>query len=179
MYVAGKMTGYAVGIVVGIIIVFILLKYMNRDKMFRTRYDEKQEIARGKGFKVAFFTVIIYDAVMAFITSTFQNIPVNGFVIHFFSVLLGVTVFASYCIWKDAYIGLNTNAPRFYIICLVLGIVNIAISVMNYLNGSLIVDGVWQDSAANICTGLLFVVIGVQLFIKSMIDSKESDAEEE
>ena len=103
------------GIIVGLIVAVFVFRYVHRNKTLYTEYDEMQRQIRGEGYKYAFYTVLILEAVLCVLTMGME-LPAEQHVIHFFVIFVGVTVQASYCIWKGAYIGQNTNLPRYIII---------------------------------------------------------------
>ncbi len=49
-----KATGYAIGIVVGIVVTLFLIRIWNKDGRMKTRYDEMQEKIRGKSYMYGF-----------------------------------------------------------------------------------------------------------------------------
>ena len=81
---------------------------------------------------------------------------------------------ASYCIWKGAYIGQNTNLPRYIIIMAAASVINLAGAFMAWKSGELLVDGKFQSPAINLLCGLMFAVLGIVGLAK-----KASDREEE
>ena len=49
-----KSVGIAVGLFAGIVISIVIIRMINKDGKFKTKYDEMQKIARGKAYKYAF-----------------------------------------------------------------------------------------------------------------------------
>ncbi len=173
-----KSVGLALGIMVGIILAVFIIKAFNKDGKFKTRYDEMQQKVRGKAYMLAFWTIVIYEALMCVLTSSETFVlPVTNFVLHFTAVIAGVLVQVTYCIWKGAYIGLNTHAARFSIFCILIAVLNLVIGIMALTHGELFVDGKLQDPFINLLIAGLFVVIGVELLIKHFADSKAVEEE--
>lgn len=173
-----KSVGLAVGIMVGIILTIIIVKAFNKDGKFKTKYDEMQLKVRGRAYMFAFWTIVIYEALMCVLTaSETMVLPVTNFVLHFTAVIAGVLVQVTYCIWKDAYIGLNTNAGRFSIFCIVIALINLAIGVIAVIHGEMFVDGKLQDPFINLLIASLFIVIGVELLIKHFTDRAAAEKE--
>ena len=48
--------GVIVGVAVGLVLTFLLIRYSRTDKKIKPKYDERQELIRGRGFKYAFYT---------------------------------------------------------------------------------------------------------------------------
>lgn len=173
-----KSVGLALGIMVGIILTIIIVKAFNKDGKFKTKYDEMQLKARGKAYMLAFWTIVIYEALMCVLTSSETFVlPVTNFVLHFTAVIAGVLVQVTYCIWKDAYIGLNTHAGRFSVFCIVIALLNLAIGIIAVTQGEMFVDGKLQDPFINLLIGALFIVIGIELLIKHFADRAVTEEE--
>ena len=62
--------GLPVGIMVGLVLVVILLKYINRDKKLKTEYDERQKIARGRSYMFGFYALVISNVIMLVVGAT-------------------------------------------------------------------------------------------------------------
>jgi len=173
MYNSARMIGVTIGIIVGLIIAIFIIRYVNRNKKLTTEYDEMQKQIRGEGYKYAFYTVIILEAILCVLTLG-MVLPAEPYVVHFFAIFVGITVQACYCIWKGAYIGQNTNLPRYIIIMAVASVINLAGAFMAWKSGELFVDGKFQSPAINLLCGLMFAVLGIVGLAK-----KASDREEE
>ena len=166
-YSMGKLIGVVVGIVVGLIIALVVLKFMNKDKKVRTEYDEMQKQIRNKGYFYAFYTVLVYEAILA-VLSIAVELPVHPIVLHFGAIFVGVVVQASYSIWKDAYVGLNTNMKRFLIFAVIISLFNLFIFFMNWKEGEAIADGILQPAWVNLFCGLMFAVLGAVAVVKKL-----------
>ena len=64
MYNSARMIGVTIGIIVGLIVAIFIIRYVNRNKKLTTEYDEMQKQIRGEGYKYAFYTVMILEAVL-------------------------------------------------------------------------------------------------------------------
>lgn len=118
-YGMGYLWGALVGIIAGVVLAAVLLKLTKKDGSMRCRYDERQEVVRGRGFKYGFFTMLIYFAAETLFGS-FLELFADRSVISFIGLCLGVAVYAVYGIWKDAYISLNENPKRVIIVFFVI-----------------------------------------------------------
>ena len=111
----GRMTGLAVGIVVGLILEVVIMRAVNFNHKMKTEYDEMQRSIRDRGYKYGFYTILIVEALFCVVSSG-MDIPAVPIVVHFIPIFLGIVVQASYCIWNNAYVGLNTNMKRYIIV---------------------------------------------------------------
>ncbi len=167
--------GVAVGITIGIIIFVLLYRLVNKDGKWKTEYDEKQEAVRGKGFKYGFFTMILYNGAIIILSATGFTIPMIHEVVLFTGIMLGAIVMASYDIWHDAYMGLNTNAKGFAVFAIVVAGINLLSALFSWKDTEMFEAGKLQFPFMNLICCLSFVLIGIQLFAKSIMDKKEEE----
>ncbi len=55
------LAGTITGVILGLIIAAILLRFAKKDKKGKFTYDERQKAARGEAYKYAFFTLVVYN----------------------------------------------------------------------------------------------------------------------
>ncbi|MCR5673812.1 MAG: hypothetical protein K6F87_08895 [Lachnospiraceae bacterium] len=176
-YGFGKSVGIATGIIFGLLICLILFRFINRDKKFKTKYDERQEAVRGTGYMYGFWGCMI-GAALVIIADCGGLAIANRLVMDFFIVFIGIIVQVTYCIWNDGYYGINTNKKRFYIICIAAALCNLLAVVGNIKGGQFIIEGVMQDAGVNLLCVILFLVIGIELIIKDIMDKKQDTVAE-
>ena len=164
--------GIGCGIVVGLLVTFILLIVMRTDGSLKAKYDERQELVRGRGFKYGFFTMMIYYAIYGYLGVAFEEIPIDHMVGCMLGILIGVMVHACYCIWNEGYFALNENRKRVLIIFAVVAIVNFLIAGRNMVHGEMVQDGVLTIQSLNLFCGVLLIVIAVVLFLKDHLGAK-------
>lgn len=171
--------GSVVGLIVGIIVSVFVVRAMNKDGKYKTKYDEMQKIARGHAYRYAYWTLVGYEALFLILEG--MGVPkfFDSYTTQFIGLIISVMVQASYCIWNNAYIGLNTNPKRFAIISIWIGIMNFVIGLSWLIRSGFLVNGVVHESAINLAVAICFVIMGIELFIKWNMDRKESESEEE
>ncbi len=173
----GYGAGLAVGILVGLIAVVLLSKYMNKDGQTKTRYDEMQEKVRGRAYMYAFWTVAAFEILMVVIRSMEIPFPVDEMMVHLLPIFLGAGVHVGYSIWHHAYIGINNNKTRIGVVFVLIAAVNLLTAIISIVNGGMFVDGKFTAGLTNLLCGLLFVFIGVELFLRHMLDQKSGQEE--
>ena len=176
-YSVGKMAGLVTGILIGLIACIFLIKFMNKDNKLKTKYDERQEAVRGKGYMFGFWGCLI-GACLVMVADCGGFAIANRFVMDFFIVFIGIITQVTYCIWNDGYYGINTNKKRFYIISIAVALVNLLAVFGNIKSGQFIVEEVVQDAGVNLLCFILFLVIGVELIVKEVIDKRTETVEE-
>ncbi len=162
-----KSAGFGVGIAIGIVLVVLLLKFANTNHKKETEYDERQKAIRGRGYMYGFYTMMVYEALMICIGMSGVTLPVAPIAIHFTGIVLGGMVLASYCVWKDAYWGLNNNLKRYAIVFLATAALNaIPIIASVKSDGFNLMDG----PILNLICLVMLGVLGVEFLAKYLMD---------
>ncbi len=162
-----KSAGLTVGILVGLILAFALILISNNNRKVRTEYDERQIRVRGDAYRYAFYSVIICEVILLILAFGEFTLPVPEYVLHFGGILIGCLVLCTYCIWKDAYWGLNNNRRRYGIILVVSGLLN-AIPLFGALSHKTTLDFPF----VNLLTCIMLLVVGVELLLKQFLDRR-------
>lgn len=172
-----RASGMAAGLVVGLIICIILFRYMNKDKKILTKYDERQEMARGRAYKYGFWAAMAAAAVVMIMDVAGITLA-SSFTKYFFIMFVGILVQITYSIFNDAYMGINTNKKRLMIISIIAGLCNLLGVIGNIKGGTFIVDGIISDAGSNLLCCILLVAAGIELLIKDRMDRKHEATEE-
>ena len=165
--------GVAVGIFVGLIVAFVMIKLANSNRKVKSEYDERQLRVRGDAYRYAFYTVVIWEAVLIVLAYGDFHLPVPDLALHFAGIIAGVIVLSTICIWKDAYWGLNNNRKRYGIILVVAALLN-GLPVFFGLKGA---DG-FDCPYVNLLTCIMLLAVGVELLVKHMLDQRAENAED-
>ena len=168
-----KSAGLAVGIVVGLVVAVALILISNNNRKVRTEYDERQLRVRGDAYRYAFYSVIICEVILLVLAYGEFTLPVPEYVFHFGGILIGCLVLCTYCIWKDAYWGLNNNRRRYGIILVVAGLLN-AIPLCGALSHRTTLDFPY----VNLLTCIMLLVVGVELLLKQFLDRRAENSGE-
>ncbi len=169
----GVKVAFVIGLAIGLLVVAICLAISKNSDETKNQFDERQELVRGKGFKYGFFTVMISNTVLLFFDILEVPLFSNMEVAMTASIVVGVAVFASYCIWNDGYFALNENRKSLLIMFGLIGLMNIVIGIRNLIAGVVIENGALTFPSTNLFCALLFLVIFVVLLLKHIKDGKE------
>lgn len=171
------LTGILIGVLAGLLLVIVILKVTKKDGSIKCRYDERQEKVRGRGFKYGFFALLIYNCVVALIIVVVDSCEGKRYVddatLMLFGILFGVFIYASYCIWNEAYFSLNENRGRVFIAFAVIALVNFIIAAVNIMNGTMMKNGVLTFQCMNLLCGIMLVLIILEQAVKSLCDKEE------
>ncbi len=177
-YSVGKAVGLAAGLLVGVIVSIFAIRYMNRDSKLRTKYDERQEMARGRAYRYGFWGMMIATAVVIILDCA-GIVLVSSFTKGFFIIFVGIIVQISYSIFNDAYYGLNTNKKRFMIICIIAGLANLVNVIGNIAGNTFIKDGIVSDAGTNLLCVIMLFVMAIEMFVKGKMDENAVTEESE
>lgn len=151
---AGIALGLTVGIVIGLFLVALLFKL----KVVDMTFDERQERARGQAYRWGFWTLVLCLFLYGLSDMVLGRwCEVSAGVILCIFAALGV--FASVCIVKGAYLGLQEKPRTVKVSFAVIGTVNLAIGAMHLAGGSLVEDGVLTSRVVNLAGGVMILVI--------------------
>lgn len=168
--------GMVVGVLLDCVFAVMIFKFANRNGKAATKYDERQSVLRGRGYMYGFYAVLICEALMVTLSSMRWEIPVEREVLHFLIIIVGIFVQVSYCVWKDAYWGLNNDKRRYTIVFLAIGILNLITSLRSFMDGSMLTDGKLQASFLPLLCSVVLILLGLELAIKELVDKqKEGD----
>jgi len=170
-YQLGFILGFA--IIVGLGISLVLLSSSNKDNKIRTKYDERQKIARGKSYMYGFSVMLITSAILmlAHLCGAGHFLGCYG---YFITIIVGVIVQTTHAVFHDAYIGLNTNINKYMISMGIIAIINAASAVSGIIEGEMIVDGALDTPFMNLLCTVLFLVLLIDFGIKKLIDKKDN-----
>ena len=186
-YAMKNMTGISLllGIVTGLLFVRLILviskngdksetKYGERQEP--VRYDERQELVRGRAYTYGFFAFGIYNGIMSILSMGGVPIPAEQGVLFFVGIVIAGAVMITYSILKDGYFALNENRKTLLIIFCIVAIINFAGGMNNLHLGMVMREGKLALGSMNFfCCGL-FLYIFVLLAAKSMMDKREEKA---
>ena len=174
----GYLIGVTVGLVIGLLLVVVLLKFSRKDGSLKCKYDERQELVRGRGFKYGFFTLLVYELFYMMYGYLLEGIVIRE-VIIIFGMALSVLVYVSYAILKDGYIAMNENPRRVEIVFLIVGAVNIFVVVMSIAEGHFFENGVISYSAVNLIVGVMILCVLALLLVKKYGRIKSLEGQED
>jgi len=173
-YKLGFLVGLIIAMGLGGFIVIFLIKLTRKDGKIKGQYDERQLQARGDGFKYGFFTQMFYSLALATFSMAEIEIPVENDVLLMLGALLGVFVYAIYCISKEAYISLNENKKRLTILFSFIGLINLVPGIESIVHGRIIVDGIVTSAVINlVCAVEILIVTIVMNLHRSKADEEE------
>lgn len=176
IYTMEHSIAYMAGVVVGILVVAVAMYFFGRhahtDGARKPKFDERQELVRGRGYKYAFFTLLVYLVVYGMIGYSWFA-PLAG---AFLGIVIGIAVYAGYTIWHDAYFALNEKRRMYIILFAVITVINGAAGISNILQGRIVENGIITGGGSiNLMCAVLCMVVLVMLLIKEIASHREEE----
>lgn len=168
-----KFFGMVVGILAGVLFGVFLLSMARKDKSAKAKFDERQEIVRGKAFKCAYFTLLVYQVLDAFVLARIDILPMEDSLVIATGIFVSVLVFAVYSIWNEGYFSLNEEPKKVLWIFAFICLINLAIAFMN--RDSLMVDGKLTLDCLNLFVGVVFAIIYATVLVRWLVNKKQDE----
>lgn len=165
-YELGYLIGATVGLLVGLAVAVPLLKFMKKDGKLKCKYDERQEIVRGRAFKYGFFTYLVYLFLDMIYGDYLERVMERG-VVSFAGLILGVVVYAGYAIWNDGYFSLNEYPVRVVLTFAVLSLTYFAVAGIHiFALKDMVKHGVLSIHAITLLCGIMMLIILLLVLVK-------------
>ena len=172
------LAGVITGIVVGLVLVAVGLTFIKKDKKEKFVYDERQTAARGTAYKYAFFTLMIYNVILACVDIALDKPWAEPMAAEMIGICLALIVLVVYCIWHDCYFSMNEEPKKVMIFFGIVFILNAIIGVVAGVNGHLIESGMLTNQSANLIVAVLFGAVFAALAIRTATNKDEGEEED-
>ena len=162
---------FLIGAIVGIIVMIAIKK----STKVNYSYDERQILIRGRAYKIGFTTMLVFAVFYMLLSIAQEDLLEYGYIWNAISLFGGLTIFAIYSIWNDAFFSLQQNPRRYLLLCLVVTLCN-CMWVPEVVKGKItLMDLVFSYKFINVLCALTFIIISITIVIKIYADRKEED----
>ena len=174
---------YILGFLCGLIVVAsmaLLLRYVLKKKngVLCGEYDERQKAIQGRGYKYAYFTLMIAVAAGGVFDAWLGVKWIELFPFAMLCLWLSLCVFVTYCIAKDAYVSFQAKRKVLILIFALSALMNLGIALMDILHGDgIITGGCLNLTSANLFTGAASLQIAIALCIRAVYDRVQREDE--
>ena len=182
-YILGMVCGFAAGFLLVFVLSRLIRKVGGKICTFKCAregaYDERQLQARGKAYKVGFFFLILYVTIVS-VLNDMCNIPLlMSFGGMWIGICIAIFIFATICIWEDAYMSLQENAKGINIMFLLAGVVNLIAGIVDVREGvSFLEKGAVSYRYTNLIVAVLFLALTLMFNLKLLYNRKQEENEE-
>lgn len=172
--------GYFAIILGFVLVVLAIVEVVKRKGLAYQRYDERQELEQGRGFRYAFFSMLVSLGVVLMLDSMGDLPEGLGGIFYAACLFIALAVYVVYCIWHDCYIALNEKRSAIIAIMGSIGAVNLVIGLSAILsNGLYDASGRFSANILNLMCAAVMLVIVIAGVARSIRLRHENDTEEE
>ena len=173
-------TGYFAIMLGFVLVVLAVVEVVKRKGLAYQRYDERQELEQGRGFRYAFFSMLVSLGVVLMLDSMGDLPDGLGGIFYAACLFIALAVYVVYCIWHDCYIALNEKRGVIMAFMGFIGIVNLVIGLVAILsNGLYDASGRFSANILNLMCAAVMLVIVIAGVARSIRIRHENGAEEE
>ena len=174
-YILGFLCGLAV---VALVVLLLLYAFKRKNGVLCGEYDERQKAIQGRGYKYAYFTLMI-AVVAGGLFDTWTGVKwIELFPFAVLCLWLSLCVFVTYCIAKDAYVSFQAKRKVLILIFAISALINLGIALMEILCGDgIITGGCLNLTSANLFTGAASLQIAIALCIRAIYDRMQGECE--
>ena len=174
-YILGFLCGLAV---VALIVLLLRLVLKKKDGVFCGEYDERQKAIQGRGYKYAYFTMMISIVAGGLFDACTGIKWIELFPFTILCLWISLCVFVTYCISKDAYVALQARRKVLIVIFMVSALMNLGIALMEIFCGNgILTNGCLNLSSANLFTGAASLQIAIALIVRAIYDRVRGECE--
>lgn len=165
----------ALGMVLGLALAVIIASAIKKGDDVAGKYDERQELVRGRGYKYSFFAMMITTFLYYVMQLAGIESPLNGDIAMAVSLMIGICVCAGYCIWNDGYFALNEKRGVFIVIALLGGGINLTMGISAFISGAAMQNGKFTFRSLNLFVGIMILIICGVMLLKKICGDREDD----
>ena len=139
------------------------------------KYDERQKRVQAKAHKVSYYLLMILLVIYAIIDNFTKFCDTMTGV--FICICISIAVYASICIFGDAYTAVNQSNKS--LVLILAGGFNLLVGIGNLIDGELVEDGLLSVGSLNLAVGVMCTVIGIVALIRHLVVKNRYAAESE
>jgi hypothetical protein len=162
-YQWGYVTGAAAVILLAVVVFYL---FRRKGGSMKGEYDERQLAIRGRAYRLATFIYIAEFGLLLVFEGMKAELPLTRGAMYAIFLLIPIGVFAVWCILHDAYIGIQSNVGRFFLLSGFICLIEAFVTVRYCMEGEMIRDGKLTDSVLAPAIMVLFGVVAVTLLIR-------------
>ena len=173
--------GFFLGLVSVLIIVgvtVLVVKYLL--KASPIKYDERQQLSRGVGYKYALIAYVIYSFINMLYDTSSENSWADPGMQFIVGLLIAITVLVSVWIAKDAWLSLHETPKRTIILIATMGLLNLFMG-LTFFSGHNPGTGpsgmLLTLKFANLAVAAMSAVVLIVYSIKLLIDKISNERE--
>ena len=135
-------------------------------------FDERQELIRGRAFKYAFFSILIYVASYGPISALLEKDFMTTSTALFVGIFIALIVFAVYNIWNESFFALKQTPINFILLFSITAICSGYSGICSIRDGSIMENGLLTLECMSVVASIAFAIIVITMLIKIIINKK-------
>lgn len=171
----GMRLGFLIGVLVGCFLWVFILKMTRKGRNLKCKYDERQQLVRGCGFKYGFFSWMIFNGACITTDLGFEKQYMDTPMVLYCGMVVGVAVYVMYSIWNDGYFSINENPKRVIALLIAITVLNGACAASRIQEGLLENGVLTLINGANLFLAVASLLILIVLFVKQYSDKKKPE----
>lgn len=160
---------------IGVMLAILLIAVTQTGDDIKQHYDERQELLRSRGRKYALYTMLILDILLFLGDVVGIYLPMSVGFASFLCALVGIGVYAVYCIWNNVYFALNQKAGAVVAVLVLVGAVNLIGGISALVEGKLMQNNELTLRSLNLLCGIMIFVICGALILKKVCKDREEE----
>ena len=133
-------------------------------------FDERQIAAQGTAYKAAFWAMLVYSILYAAVSGAGGIVWCDPFLGIFLGVIVGVTVFAVICIFRDAYFRPDQSRTSMIVLINVICGCQGVLGFMHVSDGTVIEDGVLTADSLQLFLLLTGLILDAAFLVKHRME---------
>ena len=144
----------------------------------RTRhYDEMQLKIRADAYQLGYLVTLLSTLAVIFLADfgALEHVADTVFAV-FAALILGLTVFAVYCIMHEAFFSVGDRSGTYIGLVVVIVVLDGFVSVSRFIDGSILENGIvtFQSGSSTVMT-LMFLAVLTALLVKRAQQKREAE----
>ncbi len=168
--------GIGLGIMIGIGSLIIILALTKNGDDAQSKYDERQQIARGKAYRAGFYTMGLAVLVMFVLEMAGISLPIERSLTYFMIFVLGGLALIAVNIWNDSYFAMNENPIRFVIVFALISLFELMVGIRYLRTGQMVVNGILTFRAMSFVVVFMLLFVLAMTLIKRLKDKREEES---
>jgi len=165
--------------ILGLALIVLIKSVTTKGDDVKSKYDERQELVQGRGYKYGFFTILVTSLIYHMFSMAGMMTFMNADIALEINCFLGICVCVSYCIWNEGYFALNDRIGTFIVIVLIGGVINLIIGIVAFVSGAAMQNGRLTNPSINLFVGIIVLIICGVMLLKKICKAREDEWDEE
>ena len=150
-----------------VLVTVLIYSFHHYRELINNKYDERQLIARGQAYKVAFITLCSYLVITLLLDTIFNKLFADYTLTVAIGIIIATVFFSVTCIRNEALFDLNQSYKTYFLQLGSILLINVIIVVGTFLDGyTLVTDGKLNNHFLNFALAVAMLIVIIALAFK-------------